>query len=356
MALTVPLDVCMERLSLKIRALRGAGQASGIAAPPPVPRFYFATAAGDQQQLQAFVQTAAWLLQLCGRKQQQLLSLQTLPSPQALQLLVGEARATLSQPPEAQPGELQQGHGQAVCTLLDQLAEKAMQQLKFQWQSPQPSSTRIEQAQRYLHLEVTAEPYTEEDAEQQMQASDAALLEEADRLEQQGMFELQLDEGDSTWQLDLMLLKEDTAKLQSLASEALQAMNTLQQEVAEDLQALRAHEDHLNEHCRPQLAELQALNQHLEALKQEEATQQLACQQAQETAQQLNQEVQQKKKQLQVLTSKVQDTQALTRMQEAVGKLDGELSDMAVHIGLLQHHMHSLQAPPATHSPVGIAA
>ncbi len=43
-------------------------------------------------------------------------------------------------------------------------------------------------------------------------------------------------------------------------------------------------------------------------------------------------------------------------MQEAVGKLDGELSDMAVHIGLLQHHMHSLQAPPATHSPVGIAA
>lgn len=63
-----------------------------------------------------------------------------------------------------------------------------------------------------------------------VQQSDAALLEEADRLEREGMFELQLDEADSTWQLDLMLLREDLAKLQGLAGQAAHAMGVLQQE------------------------------------------------------------------------------------------------------------------------------
>ena len=65
------------------------------------------------------------------------------------------------------------------------------------------------------------------------------------------------------------------------------------------------------------------------------------------------QELRQKKRQLQATTSEATDRQALVRVQEAVRRLDEELADMAVHLGLLQHEMAQGSTP---HSPAAVLA
>ena len=68
------------------------------------------------------------------------------------------------------------------------------------------------------------------------------------------------------------------------------------------------------------------------------------------------QELLQKNKQLQAATSKLNDKQPLTSTQGAVKRLDEELSDMAVHIGLLQDQLQGMRMPAAEQHGLGVLA
>ena len=57
------------------------------------------------------------------------------------------------------------------------------------------------------------------------------------------------------------------------------------------------------------------------------------------------QELRRKKQQLQVCTSEVADTQALVRVQDAIKRLNEELGDMGIQLGLLQHQLANAPAP-----------
>lgn len=51
------------------------------------------------------------------------------------------------------------------------------------------------------------------------------------------------------------------------------------------------------------------------------------------------QELRQKKKQLRAAADEAGSRQVLKQMQEAVARLEGELADMGVQLGLLQHQV-----------------
>ena len=51
------------------------------------------------------------------------------------------------------------------------------------------------------------------------------------------------------------------------------------------------------------------------------------------------QELRQKKKQLLASTNEITDTQALIPIRDAIARLNEELGDMGVHLGLLQHQL-----------------
>ena len=75
---------------------------------------------------------AIWLLELCGRAVQ--LPADEADPAKAAQRLVSTAEAAgLIKAASYSPASLQQGHGTAVCSFLDQLTDRALKQEEFEW-------------------------------------------------------------------------------------------------------------------------------------------------------------------------------------------------------------------------------
>ncbi|MCJ1422126.1 hypothetical protein MMC29_000005 [Sticta canariensis] len=155
-------------------------------------------------------------------------------------------------------------------------------------------------------------------------------------------------------------------------------------QVEGDLQQLDVQQQRLSAQLHPELAELQAGQQVLDSLQQAELAKREAFLQGQDVLQEMSQslpnitkissilgtigkssgamsllqwqtcaalvqELRQKKKQLQAATDETGNKQTLQEMRDAVARLDGELADMSVHVGLLQHQV--IHKYP-THNPL----
>lgn len=132
-----PCDVVMEQIGDKLKLLKYETQFCRKQKPPmtPVGSAYFALpAANPNEQFFYFTSLVAWLLAKAGRK---FAPPGQFDDPNATcASILAELKDAGFAPPPFPPTKLKQGHGEAVCGVLDNLCDYALERTQFRWAKP----------------------------------------------------------------------------------------------------------------------------------------------------------------------------------------------------------------------------
>lgn len=131
--LTHLVFVKMEHLMDKLKLLNYEQEFCKKLKFKPFPRHYFALPTNPGEQFYAFTNLAVWLLNACGKRLEQP---QEYDDPNAtIATIIAEGKE-LGIATNFPPAKLKSGAGEHVCSVLNDLAEHALEATHFSWKRP----------------------------------------------------------------------------------------------------------------------------------------------------------------------------------------------------------------------------
>lgn len=365
----VPTEIVMEDIAEKLKLLNYEKLFCQRKRPhwKPMHRLYFALAMGDtpNEQFQYFANLVAWLLGLCGRKFNA--PAQYDDPNQVCTNIVAELKAVgLADVVNFPPTKLKQGHGDAVCAVLQALIEKALGATQFAFQSPAyPAENYSEEAQyedggadniQDITDEVTAYKGDGEDTYQhaggpgsgaQDVIDDNAMIEstidptewklELERVTPQLRTMVIADSKD--WRSQLEKAKQSLDMIRKSIPESKSSLERIEQDLAATLERLSSREEFVNSHFDLQVREYRAFREQLTQMQSQyhKSTENVA--ELANDLSRVSEELESVKQTKEERENNISDTSPLVKMKQAIATVQSELTELNVRIGVVEHEL-----------------
>ncbi|KAJ3056522.1 Intraflagellar transport protein 57 [Rhizophlyctis rosea] len=366
----------------------------------PLHRFYFTLPASNpNEQFYYFTSLFTWLLKL---NKQDFDMPGQFDDPNATAANIGTALKTLNIPFEYGPNKLKQGYGEAIIYVLQALVDKALAASGFKFENPVHTVDDYpEEAEVDEDAEVTTEAIEEavvadeEEEEMYMDTFPTATAVEETKSQQPPikpkidpaewklevervtpLLKVQIANDNKDWRIHLdqmhlhqkvghrLMMKHHGKKINKAYDWILQTIGTslidtrgqltkLHTEIEKTLEKISSREKYINTQFEPQIEEYRILQDQLSDLKQKyivassnvtELTNQLA---------RTSEDLDSVKSRMDDIGSGMTDSKPLVNIRQGVAKLKGEIKQMDLRIGVIQHTL--LHAKLKTKGPTGMS-
>uniref|UniRef100_A0A1B6ET33 Intraflagellar transport protein 57 homolog n=1 Tax=Cuerna arida TaxID=1464854 RepID=A0A1B6ET33_9HEMI len=334
----------------------------------PFSRYYFAIQTNPGEQFFLFTSLAAWLVRKMGRPFEQP---QEYDDPNSTIATVLDATRDLGITIDFAPNKLKQGYGRHAIYILNCLADRAMEHVKFIWNKPkppveleaeeQPIDDEAELLLEKIEEEMAAED-SEEDEDNLLHIDDLQNITNINKslLESQKQEEI-LESNTNTeewrleiervlpllkvtiktdsrdWRAHLEQMKQHRGGLQESLSSASSQLERLAADVDNTLGKIQSREKFLNSQLEPLLYQYRTVQDELAKISEQYREVSGGVTERQKTLARLTDELESVKQEMEERGSSMTDGSPLVNIKKAMGRLKGDITAMNVRIGVLEY-------------------
>ncbi|KAJ3043813.1 Intraflagellar transport protein 57 [Rhizophlyctis rosea] len=342
----------------------------------PLHRFYFTLpAANPNEQFYYFTSLFTWLLKL-NNQQFDMPGQFDDPNATAANIVTELKRLNIAF--EYGPNKLKQGYGEAIIYVLQALVDRAMEAIGFKFESPiHKVDDYPEEAEVDEDAEVTTETIEEEvvgqEDEEEMYMDSVTTGAATDEAKQQQptikpkidpaewklevervtpLLKVQIANDNKDWRIHLDQMHLHQKTIGTSLSDTRGQLTKLHTEIEKTLEKISSREKYINTQFDPQIEEYRVLQDQSSDLKQKygvassnvtELTNQLA---------RISEELDSVKARMDDIGSGMTDSKPLVNIRQGVAKLKGEIKQMDLRIGVIQHTL--LHAKLQAKGPAGM--
>ncbi|QDZ19096.1 intraflagellar transport protein [Chloropicon primus] len=366
--LEVPPDLVMENVCEKLKLLNYERSFCQRKRPhwKPLHHLYFAEAqtTNPTEQFHYFANLVAWLLELCGRNFNPPTQSDD-PNTVCTNLVVEMKGLGLSNAVNFPPTKLKQGHGDAVCRVLQSLVEQALGAKGFAFQKPVYAADKYsEEAQDDDGGDLIGDIQDEniagygQDDEDEYLVGKAAAREE-EMIDDNAMIESTINPEE--WKLELervapqlrtMVIADskdwrshlDRAKhsldtIKKVLPESKNNLERIQQDISTTLERLETREDYVNSHFDLQVREYRGFREQLSQMQnQYHKSTETVAELANELSR-ISEELEGVKQTKEERENNISDTSPLIKIKNAIQTVQSELTELSVRIGVVEHDL-----------------
>ncbi|XP_065888739.1 intraflagellar transport protein 57 homolog [Dysidea avara] len=335
----------------------------------PFPRHYFAISTNPGEQFYAFTNLAAWLITVCGHGMEQP---QEYDDPNATISTILEESKKLGIPTSFPPAKLKPGCGEQVCSLLNNLVERALDSSHFKWKRPMHKEEKfeeeiLEEDEAEVNLSKLDEEVLEDEVEADFEEGDAFL-------DLSEVKEFGIKEGSSVGKLDDMLestfditewrmevervlpalkiftrpdnkdwrshydqMHQYSSGIDNSLSQTKLHLDKLYQEISKTLEKISSREKYINSQLEHQITEYRLTQNKLAAAKERYQQGSSSVNDLSRELAQLTEELETVKAQMDERGTSMTDSGPLVRIKQAMTKLKNECTQMELRIGVVEH-------------------
>lgn len=371
-SLEVPNDLLMEKVTEKLKLLNYETGFCQRKRPhwKPLHHLYFTSpqAGNPTEQFYYFANLVAWLVGLCGRTLNPPAQHDD-PNTVCTNIVVEMKGLGLSNAVNFPPAKLKQGHGDAVCRVLQSLVDQALGATNFAFQKPvYPADTYNEEAQDDDGGDIIGVIQDDDTAGlgQQDDDNDEYVVGgkpggpgEEDVIDDNAMIESTINPEE--WKLELervapqlrtMVIADskdwrshlDRAKhslevIKKVLPESKTNLERIQRDISGTLERLESREEYVNSHFDLQVREYRGFREQLSQMQNQyhKSTENVA-----ELANELSrisEELEQVKQTKEERENNNSDTSPLIKIKNAIQTVQSELTELSVRIGVVEHDL-----------------
>ncbi|TPX71211.1 hypothetical protein SpCBS45565_g01276 [Spizellomyces sp. 'palustris'] len=288
--------------------------------------------------------------------------------------------------------KIKQGHGEGVLTVLQALADRAIQKSGFVFQQPiHKADEYAEEADVDAEAEVTAETVEEDlaaqDDEEEMYLQPLQRTDKVDLTSPQvqidiqppkpkidpaewklevervtPMLRVQIANDNKDWRIHVESMKHHHSTITSSMSETQSQLNKLHADIEKTLEKISSREKYINTQFESQTEEYRVLQDQLSELKQKYGVASSNVTELTNELSRISEELDSVKKELKEtpqsqmddIGSGMTDSKPLVAIKQGVAKLKTEIKQMDLRVGVIQHTL--LHAKLKIKGPIGLAA
>uniref|UniRef100_A0A1B6D1U8 Intraflagellar transport protein 57 homolog n=1 Tax=Clastoptera arizonana TaxID=38151 RepID=A0A1B6D1U8_9HEMI len=360
--------IMMNELLDKLKILNYDDEFSKSLKMRPLNRFYFSLQTNPGEQFFMFTSLAAWLVRKIGLKFEQP---QEYDDPNSTIASILDATRDLGIVVDFPPNKLKQGSGKFAVYILNCLADKAMDHVKWTWKKPQPpievdiEESIIEDDAELLLEKIEEEMATEDtdddednllniDDLQNITNINKSLLEvqkpddvlESNTNNEEWKLELErvmpmlkvtVKTESSDWRTRLEQMKVYRNEMQEIIEPVKTQLNKLENEISTDLNKIQNREKFLNNHLESLLVVHRNIQSELAKVMEQYKDVNGGVTERQRLLNQLTDSLEATKQEMEERGSSMTDGSPLVNIKKAVTRIKSDISAMNVRIGVLQH-------------------
>ncbi|KND00465.1 uncharacterized protein SPPG_04781 [Spizellomyces punctatus DAOM BR117] len=348
----------------------------------PLHRFYFTVpATNPNEQFYYFTSLFTWLVNLNGESFE---APGQFDDPNASVANIAAKLKEMDITVDLSLNKIKQGHGEGVLTVLQALADRAIQQSGFVFQQPiHKTDEYAEEADVDAEAEVTAETVEEDlaaqDDEEEMFLQPVQRTDKADLTSPQAqidvqppkpkidpaewklevervtpMLRVQIANDNKDWRIHVESMKHHHSTITSSISETQSQLNKLHADIEKTLEKISSREKYINTQFESQTEEYRVLQDQLSELKQKYGVASSNVTELTNELSRISEELDSVKSQMDDIGSGMTDSKPLVAIKQGVAKLKAEIKQMDLRVGVIQHTL--LHAKLKIKGPIGLAA
>ena len=366
----VPNELLMETVTEKLKLLNYEKQFCQRKRPhwKPLHHFYFAAPAqsgNPTEQFHYFANLVAWLLGLCGKSFNPPAQHDD-PNTVCTNIVVEMKALGLSNVVNFPPAKLKQGHGDAVCKVLQSLVDQALGASKFSFQKPvYPADNYSEEAQyddgdeKIGDIQDETTGYAPAGGDEEEYEVGKAPANEDEIIDDNAMIESNIDPQEwklelervapqlrtmviadsKDWRSHLERAKHSLDTIKKILPESKTNLERIQQDISTTLESLESREEYVNSHFDLQVREYRGVREQLSQMQNQyhKSTENVA-----ELANELSrisEELENVKQTKEERENNISDTSPLIKIKNAIQTVQSELKELSVRIGVVEHDL-----------------
>jgi len=265
--------------------------------------------------------------------------------------------------------KLRPGFGHFVVTLLNNLADAALESRRHKWRSPvypdeqdEPETT-MDESDPEMEMEDEADQVDSDDDQAMLELNELGLAthaesemtkvsdlptidpeawkEEVERLAPQLKITLRGDQ--KNWRQRIDALKQSKEQIESVHEETLKKLNLVADEIGVDLDKTKSRERHINQQMANQITELRTANDKLAGAKEHYQSQTSGIASKADELSQISAELELIKAEMEERGQAISDSKPLGDAKRAMGELQRDNCQLDVRIATIEHELNTLR-------------
>eukprot|EP00296_Roombia_truncata_P000055 JP435713.1.p1 GENE.JP435713.1~~JP435713.1.p1 ORF type:complete len:425 (+),score=92.54 JP435713.1:80-1276(+) len=349
----------MEDLLEKLKILNYEKKLLGPKNLKPIIKSYFAVQSSNpNEQFYYFTSLVSWLMGLCGHN---FPAPQQYDDPNATAANILMELKQMDAPYDYSQAKLKQAHGDAVCTILSALADRALQKSGFVFNKPVYQTNEYEEeapvAEDDEECDLVDDVAAGSDDDEELMFSDLAkkTLVEADlapakivskvdpaawllELERvTPLLKVQMQPDNKEWRSHVELTRELDTVITSSLPDTKDALERISAAVLKALDGIATREKYINSHYEHLIHEYKGTQEKLQETQNMYNNNNHAVTSLTNELARISEELEEIKSKMDDAGSSKTNTAPLQRMKNAMAKLTTELKEMELRIGTVEH-------------------